>query len=158
MISPPMLFQILFCLQRSHAAASGGCNGLTIPTVLHVAAGIDTGNTRKDVIMRLDIAVFIKIDLAFEHFGIGNMPNTEEHSADIQDRFLTGYDVAGAKACDFFLLNTEYFFYHRIGQELDFRMADSPVEHDARGPELVTAMQQVHLRSKPGKKERFFHG
>src|SRR5579859_8047326 len=54
-------FQKFLDFQSSHAAGSGGGDGLAIAPVLHVAAGINSRNFRVDIIPGQQIAIFIRL-------------------------------------------------------------------------------------------------
>ena len=69
----PVLFQEPLHLHCRHAPGSSGRDGLTIPSVLHVSAGENSGNARENVIARADVTVIIEVDEVFEHRGVGDV-------------------------------------------------------------------------------------
>src|SRR5438105_12649170 len=77
--SMALIFQKLLDLKRSHATGTGGSYRLPVSPVLRIAAGINAGDFREHVTRRLQIAVLIGIQLAFEDFGVGNVSDSEEH-------------------------------------------------------------------------------
>src|SRR5436305_14436358 len=79
--SAPLFFQEFLRFHGRHAAGAGSGDRLTVTAVLHVAASIDPGHSGENVIAGNEIAVFIGVELAVEHLGIGNMPDAEEHGA-----------------------------------------------------------------------------
>src|SRR5437763_8381068 len=79
--SAPLFLQEFLRFHGRHAAGAGSGDRLTVTAVLHVAASIDPGHSGENVIAGNEIAVFIGVELAVEHLGIGNMPDAEEDGA-----------------------------------------------------------------------------
>ena len=86
--SATVLFQVFFRFESRHAAAASSGNGLSVPTILHVAACEDAGHAGEDVIMRTDVSVVVEFNLTGEHFRVGHVSNPEEHGADRKNRTL----------------------------------------------------------------------
>ena len=153
-----MFFEVFLDFECGHAAGSGGGDGLAVAAVLHVAAGKDAGDAGEDVVVGADVAVFVEVELAGEHPGVGLVADAEEESADRQDGYLAGDAVAQAHAFDFLVVYAEDFFDDDVGEDLDFGVGHGAVEHDAGGAEVLAAMEDGHLGAEAGEEERFFHG
>src|SRR5213592_997761 len=61
--------------QAITAACSGGSNRLTIAPILDIAAGVDAGYARQYIVCSDKVAIVVRVELALEHSGIGNVPN-----------------------------------------------------------------------------------
>jgi hypothetical protein len=153
-----VLFQIFFDFEGSHAAGSGGGDGLAIAAVLYVSAGVHAGNAGEDVVVSFDVAVFVQIELPGKHGGVGDVANAEEHAGDGKDGFHAGDGVEDAQSVHGLFLNAEDFLDGGVGEELDIGVRDGAVEHDARRAEVLAAMDEGDLCSKAGEEERLFHG
>ena len=66
--------------------------------------------------------------------------------------------IEQAEAGDLLLLDAEHFLDQGVGEELDLRVGDGAVEHDARGAELLAAVDERDFAGEAGKEERLFHG
>jgi hypothetical protein len=73
-----MLFQEFLDLYRGHATAACCRDCLAIAPILDIAAGENTVNLGENVIMRLEIAVGVGVELVGKHFGVRFMANAEE--------------------------------------------------------------------------------
>ena len=153
-----MLFEVFFDFEGGHAAGSGGGDGLSVAAVLDVSAGVDAGDAGVDVVAGEDVAVVVEVELAGEHFGVGHVADAEEESADGQDGFFSGDAVAEAHALDFLFVDAEAFFDDDVGAEFDVGVGHGAVEHDARGAEVLAAVEEGDLGGEAGEEEGFFHG
>ncbi len=153
-----VLFEEFFGLEGGHAAGAGGGDGLSVAAVLDVAAGEDAGDTGQNVVLGLDVAVIVEVDLAVEHFGVGLVADAEEEAGDGKDGLFAGLDVADVEAGDGFLFDAADFLNDCVGEELDLGIGDGALEHDLAGAEALAAMEDVDLGGEAGEEERFFHG
>ena len=95
------LFEVLFDFEGGHAAGAGGGDGLAVAAVLDVSAGVDAGELHalagdEDVVLGLDVAVVVEVELAFEHLGVGLVADAEEDEADGKCPALVGLLVVRA--------------------------------------------------------------
>ena len=63
-----------------------------------------------------------------------------------------------ADAGDGFFFYAQDFFDSGIGEELDFGVSNGAIEHDARGAEVLAAVDESDFGGKAGEEEGFFHG
>ncbi len=75
-----------------------------------------------------------------------------------EDRLDSGDGVEQPDPGDLLLFDAEHFLNDDVGHELDLRVGDGAVEHDARGAEMLAAMEQGDLGGEAGEEERFLHG
>ena len=73
-----MFFQELFDFNRGHATGACGCDGLTVAAVLHIPGSKDARNFREHVVVSLEVAVGVGVELIGEHPGIRLMADPEE--------------------------------------------------------------------------------
>ncbi len=73
-----LLFQELLDLDGSHAAGSGSGDGLAIAPVLHIATGEHAVDAGVHIVVRLEIAVGVSVELAVEHLRVGFVADAEE--------------------------------------------------------------------------------
>ncbi len=154
---PAVLFEVFFDFEGGHAAGSGGGDGLAITAVLHVSAGVDAGDAREDVIVGFDVAVFIEIELAGEHGSVGDVSDAEEETAEAELGLHASDGVEKADTSNFLLLDAEDLFHGGVGDEGDFGVGDGAVEHDARGAEVLAAVDERDFGGEAGEEESFFH-
>src|SRR5207245_70045 len=136
---------------------SGG-NGLTIAAVLHVATGIHAGDAGQNVVPGHEVSVLIHIKLAFEHSGVGNMANAQEHGAGGEIPHFIGFQIAQLQGSDFHLGGIIDIFHNGVGEEMNFVVVLSAVEHDLGSAELFAAMNQRHFGGEASEEDGFFHG
>ena len=153
-----VFFQVFFGFEGGHASRSRGGDGLAVAAVLNVSAGVDAGDAGEDVVVGLDVAVLVEVELAGEHGGVGDVSDAEEEAAEVEVGFDAGGGVENANAGDFFLRGVEDFLDDGVGEELDLGVGDGAVEHDARGAELLAAMNERDFGGEAGEEEGFFHG
>src|SRR5580658_4398842 len=142
---PAMLFKILFDFKRGHAACTSSGDGLAIAAVLHVAGRVNAGNLNavmrgEDVVLRLDVAVLVEIELAVEHLGVGLVADAEEQAFDFQIAFGSVADIAQAEAFDGEVFDAENLFDDGVGAQLDIGMSHGALQHDLGGAEGVAAV------------------
>jgi hypothetical protein len=157
------LFEVLFDFECGHAAGAGGGDGLAVAAILDVSAGVDAVelNARagdEDVVLGLDVAVVVEVELAFEHLRVGLVADAEEHEADGKRPALLGLLVVELEAVDVLLIDAEDLLDDGVVEELDLRMSDGALEHDAGGAEVFAAVDDVDLGGEAGEEESFFHG
>ena len=103
--------------KRGHAAAARGGDRLPIAAILHIAARIDSRNSGEDVVRRLQIAVLIHIQLALEHFRVGNVSNAEEQGARGEIPDFIRLEISQASGYNFLFVSVVHVFDDGIEQE-----------------------------------------
>src|SRR5262249_16594817 len=76
--SLPLLFQEFFDFDGGHAPCSRSCNRLTVPPVLDIAARVHSMHPREHIVVSLEIALGIHVELTGEHLGVGLMSNSQK--------------------------------------------------------------------------------
>src|ERR1700723_3263019 len=79
--SGAVAFEEFLDFDGSHAAGSGGGDGLAIAPVLHIATREYAPDAGPDVVVRLEIAVGVGVELAGEHLRVGIVPDAEKQRA-----------------------------------------------------------------------------
>src|SRR5437868_4409062 len=144
-----LVFQPALCFDRRHASGSGSRDGLTENRILNIAAGKDAGNIRpRGAGLRLDVALFVEVDLSLEDLGIRIMANGNEQSIDGQVGLLLGLMVEKFQARDAAFRAADNLFDGRVPDEFDFRICHGAVLHDLGCPQGVASMNQVYLGGK----------
>src|SRR5690348_14421947 len=103
--SSSLLFQVSFHFYRGHAAGSGSADCLTIAPVLHITARKDSGNSRKNVLLCLEISVSIGLQVAAEHLSVGDVANTQEQCTRGEIRNRVGFQVPQLQPGHFLLVD-----------------------------------------------------
>src|ERR1700677_2430129 len=158
-----VFFEVLFYFEGGHAAGAGGGDGLAVAAVLDVSAGEDAGDDSavdggEDVVLGEDVAVVVEGEHALEGGGVGDVADAEEHGGDGEDVLVAGGFVAQAEALDVFFFYAEDLFDGGVGDELDAGVGHGALEHDLRGAEFFSAIDQCDLRGETGEEESFLHG
>ena len=156
-------FEVLFDFEGGHAAGASGGDGLAVAAVLDVSAGVNALKLHalagdKDVVLALDVAVGVEVELALEHLGVGFVADAEEDEADGKRPALVGLLVVELEAADALLIDAVDLFDDGVVEELDLRVSDGALEHDARGAEVFSAVDDGDLLGEAREEERFFHG
>ena len=112
----------------------------------------------EDVVFGLDVAVGVEVELAFEHAGVGDVADAEEHEGDGEGPALAGLLVEEAEAFEVLLFDAEDLFDDGVVEELDLGVGDGALEHDAGGAEVFGAVDDGDLGGEAGEEEGFFHG
>src|ERR1700761_6241174 len=138
-------FEILFYFEGGHAAGAGGGDGLAVAAVLDVTAGVDALKLHalagdEDVVLALDVAIGVEVELAFEHLGVGLVADAEEDEADRERPALVGLPVVELEATDTLLIDAVNLFDDGVVEEFDLRVSNGALEHDARGAEIFAAV------------------
>ena len=131
-----LFFEEFFYFEGSHAAGAGGGDGLAVAAVLNVSAGVDALDALaedgdEDVFLGLDVAVGVEIELAFEHAGVGDVADAEEHEGDGEGPALAGFFVEELEAFEVLLFDAEGFFDEGVVEELDLGVGYGALEHDS---------------------------
>src|ERR1700742_899022 len=161
--SAAVFFEVFFYFEGGHAAGAGGGDGLAVAAILNVSAGVDALKLHalagdEDVVLALDVAVGVEIELAFEHLGVGLVADAEEDEADGECPALVGLLVVELEAADTFLIDAVDLFDNGVVKEFDLRMSDGALEHDARRAEVFAAVDDRDLGGEAGEEESFLHG
>ncbi len=134
-----------------------------VAAVLDVSAGVNALKALahegyEDVVFGLDVAVGVEVELAFEHAGVGDVADAEEHEGDGERPALAGLLVVELEALEVFLFDAEGFLDESVVEELDLGVGDGALEHDARGAEVFGAVDDGDLGGETGEEDGFFHG
>jgi len=112
----------------------------------------------EDIVLGLDVAVVVEVDLALEHGGVGIVADTEEHEADRQGPALASVAIHQLEALEVFFFDAKNFFHDGVVDELDLRVRDGALQHDAAGPEVFAAIDDRDLGGEAREEKGFFHG
>jgi hypothetical protein len=157
------LFEVFFDFQCGHTAGTGGGDGLAVTAVLHVSTGVDAVNALahqgdEDVVFGLDVVVGVEIDLAFESVGVGCVADAQEHEADGECPLLAGLGVFELETFEILFFYTDALFDDGVVEELDLRVCNGALQHDARGTEVFGAVDDGDLGGEAGEEDGLFHG
>src|SRR2546423_2629360 len=152
-----LLFQKLLHFHRSHAARTSCRNSLSVSTILHITARIDSMHAREYVIVSLQVAVRVHVELSLKHLGIGLVTNTEEQRAGWEIPDFARLQIAQLQAGDLLFVDVVHIFDHGVQQELDLVVLLRAVQHDFRRSKAIAAMNDGHLRREAGEEKRLFH-
>ena len=111
----------------------------------------------EDVVLSLDVAVGVEIDLVLEGGGVRNVADAEEHEADGQRPAFAGLGVVELQAFQVLLFHAEALFDDRVVQELNLRMSEGALQHDARRAKVLRAVDDGDLGGEASQKDRLLH-
>ncbi len=156
-------FEVFFDLEGGHATGTGGGDGLAVAAILDVSAGVDAGDSLaedgdEDVVFGLDVAIAVEVELAFEHAGVGDVADAEEHEGDGKGGALAGLAVDELEGFEVLFFYAYALFDEGVVEELDLRVGDGSLEHDAGGAEVFAAVDEGDLGGEAGEEEGFLHG
>ena len=97
---------------------------------MDIPAGVDPGYARQYIVCGDKVAIAVRVELALEHSGIGNVPNTQKHRARRKVPHLLSLRIAQLKSGHLLLCRIINVFNNRIGEECDLSMLPSAVQHD----------------------------
>ena len=86
------------------------------------------------------------------------MADGQEHEGYGKDILVTGGAIFQAEAFDVLVFDAEDFFDGGVGDELDLRVGHGAVEHDLRGAEVFSPVDDGDLGGEAREEESFFHG
>src|SRR5258706_652383 len=155
--SASVLFQEFLDLNSSHAARTSGGNGLAVAAVLHVTTGINAMDACVHIFVRLEISVFIGVELALEHLRVRDMADPEKQRAGSEVPDFVGLQVAQLEAGDFVLGVIVDIFHDSVGKELELFIALGAVQHDFRSAKAVAAVNERDPGGKAGGERGFLH-
>src|SRR5436190_17050760 len=154
----PSVFQPAFRFNRRHASCTGGRDGLAKDRILDVAAGEHAGNVgARGIVMGLDVAVAVEIDLAFTNFSIGIVTDRNEEPVDLEFGCILRLHIPESQSSDTAFLFSDDFVNDGIPDELNLRVAERAVLHDLRRTQSVAPMNERDPGCKLGEERRFFH-
>src|SRR5580698_310614 len=155
--SGAVVFQEFLDLNSSHAAGSRGGDGLAVAPVLHIAAREYAVDAGVHVVVRLQIAVSVGVELAVEHLRVGIVTDAEKERAGREIPYFAGLQVAQLEAGDFLFLAIVDIFDDSVGEELNFVVVFSAVQHDLGSAKAVAAVNQRDLGGEAGEEHGLLH-
>jgi len=84
--------------------------------------------------------------------------DAEEHEGDREGPAFAGFLVEELEAVEIFFFYAEAFFDDGVVKELDLRVGDGSLEHDAGGAEVFGAVDEGDLGGETGEEDGFLHG
>ncbi|CDN42677.1 hypothetical protein BN871_BS_00340 [Paenibacillus sp. P22] len=151
-------FQVLLAVQRCHAAAAGGRNGLAVLQVLHVAASEYARDVRfRRSRLHHDVAMIVGVDLAAQELRVRRVADGDEDAVGLEDLLLAALVVAdlqsghAERACN-------DFNRRAVEGEADLLVVAGAVLHDFGCAHLVAAVDQVDVGRKAGEEVGLLHG
>jgi hypothetical protein len=158
-----LFFEEFFYFEGGHAAGSGSGDGLAVAAVLDVSAGVDAVQLDaleggEDVVLGLDVAVAVEVQLAFEHAGVRDVADGEEEEGDGQGPASVCFSVEELEAFKVLLFDAEALFDDGVVEELDLGVGDGALQHDAGGAEVFATVDDRDLGGEAGEEDGFFHG
>src|SRR6266481_1012422 len=151
-------FEEALRFHRRHATGPGGRDRLPAAAVLHVAGMEDSGDVGPGAAFGQDIAVGVRLDLALEYGGVGNVSDSHEKSFHLLLPDRARLQVVQLHPADEVGGDVVNLLHHGIGKELDLGIAARAVKHDFRRAKLIAAVHQRHLRAEAGEEIGLLHG
>ena len=153
--------QPAFGVEGRHAAGAGGGDRLAVVVVGHVAGreyAFDA-RVRAERLRPLDVALLGELDLALEEARVRRVADGQEHAAGRQLAIGRRRCVLLSRTPVTPSLSLPMHFVERlVPLHLDLRIGECPLLHDHAGPQLVAAMDHVHLRRVLREIRRLFDG
>src|SRR5260370_41398203 len=112
----------------------------------------------ENVIVILEVAISVRVELIRKHLGVRFMSNAEKKGAGGKIPYYPGFYIAQFEPGYFLVMNVVHIFDHGIGHEVDLFMMLCPVKHDLRGPKNIASVNHGDFRSEPGEEQRLSHG
>src|SRR6202035_1616876 len=153
-----LFFEKFFYFQRGHTAGAGGRDCLPVATILHITARIDSWNSGEDVVRRFQIAILIHIELALEHFRVGNVSNAEKHRAGREIPDFVGLEISQPQGYNFFFASVVYVFHDGIKEKRDLLVMLGAFQHDLGSAKMLATMNERDFRGEASEENRLFHG
>src|ERR1700729_2946299 len=152
-----MLLQKLLDFNGGHASGSRRGDSLAVTAVLHIAAGEDAMHACRHVVVGLQIAVGVGIELAGKHLCVGFMTYAEEHRAGGKIRYFICLQVAQLEARDFVQSRIVNILDDRVGEKLNLVIMLRTIQHDFGSTEASPPMNERDLGSKASEEQGFLH-
>ena len=148
--------QVLFCIERGHAAKARGRDGLTVDVVCNVTGGEDTGNACSSGVT-FETAVgnevpAVGVELACEDRGVRAVADGNEHTVYVQ-RLLAARGCFEPGAGDPGVV-TQHLDEVVVPDRLDVVSCEQSVLQNFFCTQRVPAMHQVHLAAEVGQVQR----
>ena len=115
-------------------------------------------DAREDVIVSLQIAVGIGIELPLKHLRVGLVTDAEEQGAGRKVPYFACLQVAQLQSGHFVLVDVVNIVHHGVEQELDLLMLLRALQHDFGSAKSIAPMNHCHLACKASEEQRLFHG
>src|SRR5258706_9424825 len=156
--SASVLFQEFLDLNGSHAACTSGGDGLAVSPVLHIAAGINAVDACVHIFVRLEISVFIGVELALEHLRVRIVTDAEKQRAGGEVPDFAGLQVVELERRHFMPGVIVDIFDDSVGQEMDFFIVPGAVQHDFGSAKTVAPVNEGDLGGEASEERGFLHG
>src|SRR5438270_11112805 len=135
-----LLFQELFYFDGGHATSARRSDGLPIAAILHVSAGINAMHTRENIIVSLQIAIGIGIELPFKHLRVWLVTDAEEQGAGGKIPYFACLQVAQLQSGHFVLVDVVNVVHHRVEEKLDLLVFLRALQHDFGSAKSIAPM------------------
>ena len=139
------------------ATGARGSDGLAVHMIGDIARCEDSLNHRggRAVALQDDVSGFVQIEVTIEDLSVGAVADGNEVAVGGQVFDFVGHNAADPDARHFFI--TEDFLDNRVPENFDLLVLEDPPGHDGRGPELITPVNDRHLRGELREKEGLLH-
>src|SRR2546423_15545889 len=148
--------QVALRIESAHTAGARSRDGLAVDVVLDVADREHSRDVRLGRAgLRDQVTRVVVLELVEEESGIRVMADRGEDAVGLQLPGLVRVDVAEPDGGD--AVVAEYLVDDGVRHPVDLVVRAGSLEHDLRGPELVTAVDERHLPREPRQEGRLLH-
>ena len=140
-----MLGQVPLGLQGRGAPVAGRPDRLPVDLVGHVAGHKNSRHLGRGSSGFEQVTVFVHGQLALEGKRVRLVPDGHEDATYFQTAFRSRLHVGQPHRFHFAVGPGEIFSHRAVPDRFDLRVGQDAVRHDLRGPQGVTAMDQVNF-------------